>query len=112
MSTVTTDLHLAIAQAPVLDQLLRDGARRMLQHAIERELDEYLDAHDHARDERGRRLVVRNGHLPPRDLQTPVEPLRVEQPRVDDCRSDESGNVFVARDIRWGEIARGNSPAA
>ena len=49
MSTVTTDLHLAIAQAPVLDQLLRDGARRMLQHAIEREVDEYLDAHDHAR---------------------------------------------------------------
>jgi transposase-like protein len=75
----------------VLDQLLREGARRMLQHAIEREVADYLEAHDHARDERGRRLVVRNGHLPPRDLQTPVGPLRVEQPRVDDRRTDEDG---------------------
>jgi transposase-like protein len=63
----------------------------MLQHAIEREVADYLEAHDHARDERGRRLVVRNGHLPPRDLQTPVGPLRVEQPRVDDRRTDEDG---------------------
>ena len=91
MSTVTSDLQLAIATTPVLDQLLREGARRMLQHAIEREVADYLEAHDHARDERGRRLVVRNGHLPPRDLQTPVGPLRVEQPRVDDRRTDEDG---------------------
>ena len=92
MSTVTTELHLAIAATPVLDQLLREGARRMLQHAIEREVSDYVEAHAQERDEQGRRLVVRNGHLPPRDLQTPVGPLRVEQPRVDDRRTDESGN--------------------
>jgi transposase-like protein len=92
MSTVTSELHLAIAATPVLDQLLREGARRMLQHAIEREVAEYVDAHAHETDERGRRLVVRNGHLPARQLQTPVGPLRVEQPRVDDRRTDADGN--------------------
>jgi putative transposase len=92
MSTVTSDLHLAIAATPVLDQLLREGARRMLQHAIEREVDEYLQVHAHETDAHGHRLVVRNGHLPPRDLQTPVGPLRVAQPRVDDRRTDARGN--------------------
>jgi transposase-like protein len=92
MSTVTNDLQLAIAATPVLDQLLREGARRMLQHAIEREVADYLDAHAHELDQRGRRLVVRNGHLPPRQLQTPVGPLRVQQPRVDDRRTDDAGN--------------------
>jgi putative transposase len=92
MSTVTTELRLAIAQAPVLEQVLREGARRMLQHAIEREVDDYLDAHAHDRDpQSGRRLVVRNGHLPPRELVTPLGKLRVAQPRVDDRRRDEHG---------------------
>jgi putative transposase len=72
----------------VLDQLLREGARRMLQDAIEREVAEYLDAHAAHRDKRGRRLVVRNGHLPAREIQTPVGRLLVEQPRVDDRRRD------------------------
>ena len=39
----------------------------MLQQAIEREVAEYVDAHAHERDAgTGRRLVVRNGHLPAR----------------------------------------------
>jgi putative transposase len=92
VSTLTADLQLAIATTPVLDQVLREGARRMLQHAIEREVADYVEAHADERDEQGHRLVVRNGHLPPRDLQTPVGPLRVEQPRVDDRRTDDAGN--------------------
>ena len=91
MSNVTSDLRLAIAAAPALDDILREGARRMLQAAIEREVADYIDAHADQRDGRGRRLVVRNGHLPPRDLQTPVGPIRVEQPRVDDRRTDAAG---------------------
>ena len=93
MSTVTRDVRLAIAQVPVLDQVLREGARRMLQAAIEREVADYVEAHAQELDGRGRRLVVRNGHLPPRQLQTPVGPIRVQQPRVDDRRTDpRTGN--------------------
>ena len=92
MSTVTSRLALATAAAPALDELLRDGARRMLQAAIEREVAEHVEAHAGYRDADGHRLVVRNGHLPPRDLQTPLGAIRVCQPRVDDRRTDEQGN--------------------
>src|SRR5262245_22533170 len=51
-----------------LDQLAREGARRMLAAALEAEVDAYLAAHQGEVDERGRRLVVRNGHAPPRIL--------------------------------------------
>jgi transposase-like protein len=65
METVTQTLRIATATCPVLDDLLREGAREMLQRAIEREVAEYVGAHAGERDPAtGRRLVVRNGHLP------------------------------------------------
>src|SRR5512144_1126358 len=45
-----------------LDEIVREGARRMLAAALEAEVEAYLAAHAHERDEAGRRLVVRNGH--------------------------------------------------
>ena len=45
-----------------LDQIVREGARRMLAVALEAEVDDYLAEHAAERDEGGRRLVVRNGH--------------------------------------------------
>jgi hypothetical protein len=53
-----------------LDEILRDGAREMLGKAIEDEVAVYLGAREHLVDESGRRLVVRNGHLPERSIQT------------------------------------------
>ena len=95
VETVTQALRMATAAAPVLDQLLREGARSMLQHAIEREVAEYLGAHAHERDPHtGRRLVVRNGHLPARKVLTGLGPIEVRQPRVNDRRVDEAGNRF------------------
>ena len=49
-----------------LDELLHEGARRMLQYAIENEVVEYIERHQQLIDESGQRLVVRNGHLPAR----------------------------------------------
>jgi hypothetical protein len=43
----------------------------MLQRAIEREVAEYVEAHQELSDRRGHRLVVRNGHLPARKVLTP-----------------------------------------
>jgi len=92
METVTRTLRMATATSSVLDEVLREGARRMLQEAIEREVDEYVARHADARDPRtGRRLVVRNGRLPARTIQSPLGPIGVHQPRVDDRRLDEQG---------------------
>ena len=69
-----------------LDDLLREGARRMLQSAIEVEVAEHIDRHKGIRDDAGHRLVVRNGSLPERDIVSGVGPLRIRQPRVHDRR--------------------------
>jgi transposase-like protein len=69
------------AKSP-LEQLLAQGARKMLQAAIEHEVEEYVQAHRGRRTEGNRAAVVRNGYLPERDLVTGVGPIPVRQPRV------------------------------
>jgi putative transposase len=71
-----------------LDQLVREGARRMLAAALEAEVDAYLAAHAAERDEAGRRLVVRNGHARQRAVTTAAGAVAVRAPRVDDRRTD------------------------
>ena len=90
MNSNAFQLHLATA--PVLDDILRDGARRALQSAIEREVQEYIDRHSHHLDDQGHRLVVRNGHHPARTIQSGNGAIEVKAPRVNDKRVDEQGN--------------------
>jgi transposase-like protein len=75
----------------VLTEILRQGAQKMLATAIENEVVEYIAEHKNQRDACGYRLVVRNGWLPARTIQTGVGPVEVEQPRVNDKRIDENG---------------------
>jgi len=44
-----------------LDAFVREGARKMLQTALEVEVLAFLEEHTATLDERGRRRVVRNG---------------------------------------------------
>jgi transposase-like protein len=69
-----------------LDRIIKEGARKLLQEAIEHEVSVYVDMFKDLKDNKGRRLVVRHGSLPERDLLTSVGPLRVRQPRVRDKR--------------------------
>ena len=47
-----------------VDELFREGARRMLAVALEVEVEAYIAGHAELVDEQGHRLVVRNGHAP------------------------------------------------
>jgi len=71
-----------------LDELVAEGARRMLAAALEAEVDGYISSLIHEVDEHGHRLVVRNGHAQPRSLVTGAGPIEVRAPRVDDRRID------------------------
>jgi putative transposase len=73
----------------VLDEIVREGARRMLAAALEAEVDAYVGAHEDEHDERGRRLVVRNGHAEPRSITTGAGAIEIQAPRVNDKRIDE-----------------------
>jgi putative transposase len=86
--------QLGLATLPVIDDILRDGARRALQSAIEREVEEYIGRNKPHVDDQGRRLVVRNGHHPARKILSGNGPIEVRQPRVNDKRVDEQGNRF------------------
>jgi len=80
-----------------LDELARQGARRMLAEALEAEVAAYLELHRGARDERGRALVVRNGRGVSREVMTGVGPLEVAAPRVNDKRvSDGERQRFIS----------------
>jgi len=90
MDSNSFQLHLATV--PVIDDILRDGARRALQSAIEREVEDYIQRNSQCLDEAGHRLVVRNGHHPARKIQSGNGSIEVHQPRVNDKRVDEQGN--------------------
>ena len=66
----------------------------MLATALEVEAEEFVEQHRELLDESGRRRVVRNGHLPERQVQTGIGPMAVRVPRVRD-RGDRSGQVEV-----------------
>ena len=74
--------------------MLRDGAQQMLATAIEAEVDDYLAGRASTVDAAGRRYVVRNGHLPPRAIQTPLGDVQVQQPRVRDRRPTDERETF------------------
>jgi putative transposase len=88
MLSVVTDEQSRAELACDLDELVREGARRMLAAALEAEVDAYLAAHHELTDERGHRLVRRNGHAEPRQVTTAAGRVEVVRPRVDDRRVD------------------------
>jgi len=75
----------------LIDEIVRDGARRMLAAALEAEVAAYIAAHADELDAEGRRLVVRNGHAKPRQVLTSAGAVPVAAPRVNDKRVDETG---------------------
>ena len=83
-----------------LDELAREGARRMLAVALEAEVDVYLAALAELVDEHGHRLVRRNGHAPARQLATGAGQVEVVRPRVNDCRVDPAASRTEPRSRR------------
>jgi len=74
-----------------LDQIAREGARRMLIEALKAEADDYVERHRDERDEHGRALVVRNGLAQGRKLTLGTGTVELKAPRIDDRRRDEQG---------------------
>jgi len=75
-----------------LDELARQGARRMLAEALEAEVEDYLQAAKGERDGHGHALVVRNGCAREREVLCGAGSVEVRAPRVNDRRLDEDGD--------------------
>src|SRR5713101_4994314 len=70
--------------ADPLTEVLRDGARALLAHAVEAEVSAWLSGHADKRTDDGRQRLVRHGHLPEREIMTGIGPVAVRCPRVRD----------------------------
>jgi len=65
-----------------LDDLVRRGARQVIQQVIELELAALLEQYANVRTLSGKQAVVRNGYLPERDVLTAAGPVSVKVPKV------------------------------
>ncbi|SEE08394.1 Transposase, Mutator family [Streptomyces sp. PAN_FS17] len=72
------------------NEIVREGARRMLAAALEAEVNAFIAELADQRDENGRRLVVRNGYHQPRSVTTAAGAVKVKAPRLTDKRVDET----------------------
>jgi len=68
----------------VLEQVARQGAQKMLQLALENEVEEFVLKHSKLKGENGNKVVTKNGHMRQRELITGLGPLPIKQPRIDD----------------------------
>ena len=74
-----------------LDEIVKAGAQRMLMSALQAEVADYVAAHEGEQDEKGHRIVTRNGVSRPRKLSTGAGTLTVRTPRVRDRGTDTEG---------------------
>jgi putative transposase len=72
-----------------LDELAREGARRMIAAALEAEVEEYVGSFIEEVDGGGKRLVVRNGRARERKVTVGSGTVPIRAPRVNDRRVDE-----------------------
>ena len=75
--------------AVTIDELAREGARRMIAAALKAEADEFVERFADERGEDGHRLVVRNGRARERRVTVGSGTVAIQAPRVNDKRVDE-----------------------
>lgn len=76
-------------------QVIRDGARKLIEQAIHAELAALMAAFSAEKLEDGRARLVRHGHLPEREVLTGIGPVTVKVPRVRDRGADEDKITFT-----------------
>ena len=84
------------ADKPTIDEIdeelfriAREGARRLLQQALEAEIEEHLDRHTDLFTQEQHKAVVRNGYAPEPRILTGVGPVEVRRPRIDERKAVE-----------------------
>ncbi len=85
---------LAETSGDVLTEILRQGAKQLLQQAIEAEIEQYIDQ---VNGGSGERRLVRNGYLPARTIQTGIGDIEVKRPRCRTKSTDAPRERFTSK---------------
>lgn len=86
LNLVTSTSDETQALSSNLDEIVRQGALKMLQEALQREVTDYIEKNRNERDQDGRALVVRNGKAKTRSIVVGAGKLDIQAPRVNDRR--------------------------
>ena len=70
-----------------LARVAREGARRLLERALEAEIEEHLNRYTELLTQQRLKAVVRNGHAPERTILTGIGPVTVRRPRLDERKA-------------------------
>tara|TARA_A100000171_G_C2137907_1_gene151918 strand:- start:1802 stop:2239 length:438 start_codon:yes stop_codon:yes gene_type:complete len=73
-----------VMESDPLHELIRSGARKLINEAVQAEIEQLLKQFNDLTDEYGRQAIVRNGYLPERTVQTGVGDVAVKVPKVRD----------------------------
>ena len=87
-----------------LTEILRAGAKRLIEQAVEAEFAAFLTSHGDLKLPDGRQRVVRHGHDPVRPIQTGIGPVEVEKPKARDRgASSAEGRIRYSSSIlpKW-----------
>ena len=104
---MTEDKVVAFKQEGAIDdpltEILRSGAKRLIEQAVEAEFAAFLASHGDLRLPDGRRRVVRHGYDPVRPIQTGIGPVEVEKPKARDRGASGEDRIRYASSIlpKW-----------
>ena len=84
-----------VVEDPLMN-ILKMGAQRLLQMALEAEVNEFVGRFEAILDSSGKRAVTRNGHLPERTIQTGIGDIAVKAPRAADRRTNGAKIRFTS----------------
>lgn len=71
-----------------LNEILREGAKRLLKLAVQAELEEHMEKYKYLKDTNGNRRVVRNGYHKDREIISGVGKIKVRLPRAKDKKNE------------------------
>jgi len=85
-----------------LEEIVREGARRMLAAGLENEVSKFLGRERYERG--GEFRGYRNGYHPSRELTVGVSAVEVKVPRVSDVPAEVSANGFESKIVSVLEV--------
>jgi putative transposase len=91
-----------------LTEILRSGAKRLIEQAVEAKFAAFLAQHADLKLPDGSQRVVRHGYDPVRAIQTGVGPVEVEKPKARDRGAGDDERIRYASSIlsKWARCTK------
>ena len=83
-----------------LEEVIREGGRRLIQSVLEEEVNNWVESMSHICDEKGRRLIRRNGYSPERAIHTGMGPVQIRQPRARNTKEHKFTSSILPKYMR------------